>query len=74
MRINISEVTFNREFSPKNFGSRTFFKTLGGSYYQCNKEKIFFSSPILLIESVQILNNKNILTSKVIRVVYLIKN
>ena len=29
MRINICEVTFNTEFAPKKFGSRTFFKISG---------------------------------------------
>ena len=68
MRINIDEVTFNTEFAPKNLGSKTFFKISGDSYYQCKKEKIllnpsnyFLSRCILLIESVQILNNTNIL-------------
>ena len=36
MQIKIGEVTFGT----KNFGSRTFFKILGGSYYQCKKEKL----------------------------------
>ena len=78
MRINIGEVTFNTEFAPKKFGSRTSFKISGGSFYQCKKEKhllnmwkYFFSRSILLIESKQILSNANILISKVIIVIYL---
>ena len=57
-RINIGEVTFNRELVSKNFGSRTFFKNSGDSYYQYKKENFFltrgiivFSSSFLLIES-----------------------
>ena len=33
MRINIGKVTFNTEFAPKHFGSRTFFNNDRGIYY-----------------------------------------
>ena len=78
MRINIGEVTFNMEFATKNFGSRTFFRNEGSSFYQCKIEKRLFnpwnysfSRSILLIDSLQILNNTNVLISKVVRVIYL---
>ena len=43
MRIDIGEVTFNTEFAPKTFSSRTFLKISGGSYYQCKKEKLLLN-------------------------------
>ena len=42
MRINICEVTFNTEFAPKKFGSRTFFKISGGSSITSTKMENFF--------------------------------
>ena len=43
MPIDIGKVTFNTEFAPKHFGSRTFFKISGGSYYQCKKEELLLN-------------------------------
>ena len=52
MRINIVKITFDTEFAPKDFGSRIFFRSLGGSYYQCKKVVInpwnnIFRSPFV---------------------------
>ena len=74
-RINIGEVTFNRELVSKSFGSRTFFKNSGGSYYQYKKEN-FLTRGIILFKVFSVnweheINNANMSISKVIRVMYL---
>ena len=75
MRINIGKITFDTKFAPKDFGSKIFFKSSGGSYYQCKKVVINpWNKVHLLIRSIQIFSNTNILILKVIRMIYLLKS
>ena len=74
-RINIGEVTFDREIVSKSFGSRIFFKNSGSSYYQYKKEN-FLTRGIILFKVFSVnweheINNANMSISKVIRVMYL---
>ena len=74
-RINIGDVTSNRELVSKSFGSRTFFKNSGGSYYQHKKENFLtrgiISFKVFSVNWEHEINNANMSISKVIRVMYL---
>ena len=51
MWINVGEVTFNTEFAPKNFVSRTFFTISGVVITSTKRENFFLIRGVIFFQS-----------------------